>query len=201
MPLGSVGLLTKPSETRPLYPFSVQGERSYLGVYHFISKAGDRDSRRINETIFFSLILTVIHSEFQLQSQSSLKFPSITKKRIQKPTVGKSLDFGFSSAVDSLIYVLVTLGPWANLSEPQIALMVICTHQIRFVCDGTWWINASSLPLTATPLKPVLLLTQFRSCLITRFWYTWLTSPVWCKVLFKKGRCASLWEMHLCASL
>ena len=74
--------------------------------------------RQVTETaeesmrlFFFSLILTVIHSEFQLQSQSSLKFPSITKKRIQKPTVGKSLDFGFSSAVDSLIYVLVTLGP------------------------------------------------------------------------------------------
>ena len=74
-------------------------------------RAGDRDSRRINEAIFVSLILTVIHSEFQLQSQSSLKFPSITKKRIQKATVRKSMDLGFSSAVDSLVYVLVTLGP------------------------------------------------------------------------------------------
>lgn len=180
------------SETCPLHPLSLQGERSYLGAYHFISKADHRDSRRISETIF-SLILTLIHSlSFSSRVKFLRNFPQFPKKRIQNVTVGKIMDFGFSSNVDSLIYLLVTLDMWLKLFEPQIALMMILTQQIRFVCDGTGLINVSSLPLAASPLKPVLLLTHFRPCFIVGFEYTWLASLPWCKLLFKKGWCVSL---------
>lgn len=180
------------SETCPLHPLSLQGERSYLGAYHFISKADHRDSRRISETIF-SLILTLIHFlSFSSRVKFLCNFPQFPKKRIQNVTVGKIMDLGFSSNVDSLIYLLVTLDTWLKLFEPQIALMMILTQQIRFVCDGTGLINVSSLPLAASPLKAVPLLTHFRPCFIVGFEYTWLASLPWCKLLFKKGWCVSL---------